>query len=52
VFVSVPTGADSSLPAAHALASRLEDDVREGLSHMIDVVVHTEPKRRHRMPAQ
>jgi cation diffusion facilitator family transporter len=43
VFVSVATGAQSALPAAHELASRLEDDIREGQPHMADVVVHTEP---------
>jgi divalent metal cation (Fe/Co/Zn/Cd) transporter len=43
VFVSVATGADSTLPAAHALASQLEDDIREAHSHITDVVVHTEP---------
>jgi divalent metal cation (Fe/Co/Zn/Cd) transporter len=32
-----------ALPEAHDLASRLEDDIREGQSHMQDVVVHTEP---------
>lgn len=43
VFVSVTTGADSTLPAAHELASRLEEDIREAQPHMTDVVVHTEP---------
>ena len=43
VFVSVATGADSPLSAAHELASRLEDDIREAQPHMTDVVVHTEP---------
>jgi cation diffusion facilitator family transporter len=43
VFVSVATGANSPLPAAHELASRLEDDIREAQPHMTDVVVHTEP---------
>ncbi|MFI5250574.1 MAG: cation diffusion facilitator family transporter [Gemmatimonadales bacterium] len=43
VFVSVATGTDSRLPAAHDLASRLEDDIREAQPHMTDVVVHTEP---------
>ena len=43
VFVSVATGADIPLPAAHELASRLEDDIREAQPHMTDVVVHTEP---------
>lgn len=43
VFVSVAAAADSGLPAAHELASRLEDDIREAQPHMTDVVVHTEP---------
>ena len=44
VFVSVGVAADVTLPAAHYLASRLEDDIREGQPHMRDVVVHTEPE--------
>jgi cation diffusion facilitator family transporter len=44
VFVSVAVPADMSLPAAHELASRLEDDIRDGRPHMHDVVVHTEPQ--------
>jgi cation diffusion facilitator family transporter len=43
VFVSVTVPADMSLPDAHELASRLEDDIRAGQPHMQDVVVHTEP---------
>jgi cation diffusion facilitator family transporter len=43
VFVSVAVPADMTLPDAHELASRLEDDIREGQPHMQDVVVHTEP---------
>lgn len=43
VFVSVATGADRRLQAAHELASRLEDDIRDKQPHMTDVVVHTEP---------
>ncbi len=43
VFVSVAAGAESPLPAAHELASRLEEDIREAQPHMSDVVVHTEP---------
>ncbi len=43
VFVSVAAGTNSRLPAAHELASRLEDDIREAQPHMTDVVVHTEP---------
>lgn len=43
VFVSVVVPSDMPLPEAHDLASRLEDDVREGQPHVLDVVVHTEP---------
>ena len=43
VFVSVAVPADMTLPQAHELASRLEDDIRAGQPHMQDVVVHTEP---------
>jgi divalent metal cation (Fe/Co/Zn/Cd) transporter len=43
VFVSVAVPADMTLSAAHELASRVEDDIREGQPHMQDVVVHTEP---------
>jgi len=43
VFVSVAVPSDMTLPEAHDLASRLEDDIREGQPHLQDVVVHTEP---------
>jgi cation diffusion facilitator family transporter len=43
VFVSVVVRPDMPLPEAHDLASRLEDDIRDGQSHVQDVVVHTEP---------
>ena len=43
VFVSAGVPADMTLPAAHELASRLEDDIRERQPHIQDVVVHTEP---------
>jgi cation diffusion facilitator family transporter len=43
VFVSVATGADRTLAAAHKLASQLEDDIREAHPDMTDVVVHSEP---------
>jgi cation diffusion facilitator family transporter len=43
VFVSVAVPADMTLLQAHDLASRLEDDIRDGQPHMQDVVVHTEP---------
>lgn len=42
VFVSV-AAPDTTLPDAHELASRLEDDIRDRQPHMADVVVHTEP---------
>jgi cation diffusion facilitator family transporter len=43
VFLSVAVPADVTLSEAHDLASRLEDDIREGQPHVQDVVVHTEP---------
>jgi cation diffusion facilitator family transporter len=43
IFVSVAAGPTSRLPAAHELASRLEDDIRDTQPHIADVVVHTEP---------
>jgi cation diffusion facilitator family transporter len=43
VFVSVAVPADITLPDAHELASRLEDNIRDGQPHMQDVIVHTEP---------
>jgi hypothetical protein len=32
-----------TLPDAYEIASRLEEDIRDGQSHMHDVVVHTQP---------
>jgi cation diffusion facilitator family transporter len=43
VFVSVAVRPGVTLPEAHDLASRLEDDIRDGQPHVQDVVVHTEP---------
>jgi cation diffusion facilitator family transporter len=43
VFLSVVVPADMTLLDAHELASRLEDEIRDGQPHMQDVVVHTEP---------
>jgi cation diffusion facilitator family transporter len=43
VFVSVAVPGRLTLADAHELASRLEDDIRDGQPHMQDVVVHTEP---------
>jgi divalent metal cation (Fe/Co/Zn/Cd) transporter len=49
VFLSIPVPREMALPDAHELASRLEDDIREGQPQIQDVVVHTEP--RPRIPA-
>jgi cation diffusion facilitator family transporter len=43
VFVTVAVPADMGLTEAHAVAGRLEDDIRRGQSAIADVVVHTEP---------
>jgi hypothetical protein len=43
VFVSVVAARDIGLPDAHELASRLQDDIRDGQPRMTDVVVPTEP---------
>jgi cation diffusion facilitator family transporter len=43
VFVTVAVDRGTTLPEAHELASRLEDDIRRGEPHIADVVVHTEP---------
>lgn len=43
VFLSVRAAPAMRLVDAHELASRLEDDTREGQPHIADVVVHTEP---------
>ncbi len=43
VFVSVAVPPEVALAEAHDLASSLEDDIREGQPHLLDVVVHTEP---------
>jgi divalent metal cation (Fe/Co/Zn/Cd) transporter len=43
VFLTVGVGEGMTLPQAHELASRLEDDIRRGQSSIADVVVHTEP---------
>jgi divalent metal cation (Fe/Co/Zn/Cd) transporter len=43
IFLSVQAGAEATLETAHQLASRLEDEIRQGQSHIADVVVHTEP---------
>ncbi len=43
VFITVVAPANANLAAAHDLASRLEEEIRDGRPHMQDVVVHTEP---------
>jgi cation diffusion facilitator family transporter len=43
VFLTVSIGVEVSLADAHDLASRLEDDIRQGRGYIADVVVHTEP---------
>jgi cation diffusion facilitator family transporter len=43
VFVSVAVAPETRLPDAHELASRLEDDIRDGRPQLADVIVHTEP---------
>jgi cation diffusion facilitator family transporter len=43
LFVTVPVGAAASLADAHALASQLEEALRQRLPEIADVVVHTEP---------
>jgi cation diffusion facilitator family transporter len=46
VFVSVAVAPQTKLSDAHELASRLEDDIRDGRPQLADVVVHTEPRER------
>jgi divalent metal cation (Fe/Co/Zn/Cd) transporter len=43
LFITLPVGADASLDKAHQLASRLEEELRQELPAIADVVVHTEP---------
>jgi cation diffusion facilitator family transporter len=43
VFLSVHVAGDRSLSDAHVLAGELEEEVRERLADIADVVVHTEP---------
>jgi cation diffusion facilitator family transporter len=43
LFITVPVGAAASLADAHALASKLEEALRQRLPEIADVVVHTEP---------
>jgi divalent metal cation (Fe/Co/Zn/Cd) transporter len=43
VFMTVPVGPEASLAHAHQLASELEEELRQRLPGIADVVVHTEP---------
>ena len=43
VFVTLRVAADRTLAEAHALASEVEERIRERLPEIADVVVHTEP---------
>jgi cation diffusion facilitator family transporter len=43
VFVTLHVAPDLTLAAAHALASEVEERIREKLPEIADVVVHTEP---------
>jgi cation diffusion facilitator family transporter len=43
VFITLSVGATASLDQAHQLASELEEELREELPSIADVVVHTEP---------
>jgi cation diffusion facilitator family transporter len=43
LFITVSVGATASLDQAHQLASELEEELRQELPSLADVVVHTEP---------
>ena len=43
LFITVSVGASASLDQAHRLASKLEEELRQELPSIADVVVHTEP---------
>jgi cation diffusion facilitator family transporter len=43
VFVTLGVSAERTLAEAHALASEVEERIRERLPEIVDVVVHTEP---------
>jgi cation diffusion facilitator family transporter len=43
LFVTVSVGTTASLDQAHQLASELEEELRQALPSIADVVVHTEP---------
>ncbi len=43
LFITISVGADESLTQAHAIASELEEVLRQRIPQIADVVVHTEP---------
>ena len=43
LFITVSVGVTASLTSAHQLASELEEELRQQLPSIADVVVHTEP---------
>ena len=43
LFITISVGATASLTQAHQLASKLEEELRQQLPSIADVVVHTEP---------
>lgn len=43
LFITISVGATASLTEAHQLASELEEELRQELPSIADVVVHTEP---------
>jgi cation diffusion facilitator family transporter len=43
LFITVSVGATASLTQAHELASKLEEQLRQEIPSIADVVVHTEP---------
>jgi cation diffusion facilitator family transporter len=43
LFITVPVGATASLAHAHQVASELEENLRQRMPEIADVVVHTEP---------
>jgi cation diffusion facilitator family transporter len=49
-FLTVDAGTDASLVDAHQLASELEEQLRQQIPDLVDVVVHTEPQRRSSRP--
>jgi len=43
VFLTLRVGADGTLTTAHELAGELEEELRQQISSIADVVIHTEP---------